>query len=90
MIRDFGSFTRRGLLRTLSALRKYGGDKLQTEQEGRHRKGDGRRQKDHRPACGERVRGPKTQLKYFLFEEVPIQALSKYFLFEEVPIQALG
>ena len=31
------------------------------EQGGRGWRGDGRRQKNHRPACGERVRGPKTQ-----------------------------
>ncbi len=50
-----------GCWRTLSALRKCGGDKSQRELGGRGWRGDGRRQKDHRPACGERVRGPKTQ-----------------------------
>ena len=58
MIRDFGSFTRRGCWWTLGALLKYGGggDLSQTEQGGgRDWREDGRRQKDHRPACGERV-----------------------------------
>ena len=34
MIRDFGSFTRRGLLADLERPWKYGGDKSETEQGG--------------------------------------------------------
>ena len=58
MICDFGSFTRRGLLVDLEHPAEIweggGGDISQTEQGGRDQRGDGRRQKDYRPACGER------------------------------------
>ena len=47
---------------TLSALRKCGGDKSQREQGGLGWRGDGRRQKDHRPACSERVRTQRLSL----------------------------
>jgi len=62
VIRDLGSFTRMGLLEDL----EHPGDIwwvqiADTAGGGRDRRGDGRRQKDHRPACDERVRGPKTQ-----------------------------
>ena len=57
MICDFGSFTRRGLLVDLEHPAEIlGGRRHITDRAG----GDGRRQKDNRLACSERVRGPKT------------------------------
>ena len=66
VILDFGSFTRKGLLADLERLAEIWGvgDISQTEQEGRGQRGDGRRQKDHRHACSERVRDPMTLPHY--------------------------
>ena len=62
VIRDFGSFTRRGLLADLERPAEIWWGQIAERAGGRGWRGDGRRQKDHRPACGERVRGPKTPI----------------------------
>ena len=51
MILDFGSFSRRWVLATLSALREDGRDISQTEQGEQGQRGDGRRQTDHQPSA---------------------------------------
>ena len=60
MIRDFGSFTRRGLLADLDCPAEIWADISQTEQ-GAETGEETVEDKDQPPACRLRVRDPKTQ-----------------------------
>ena len=62
MILDFGSFTRRELLADLERPAEIWWGQIADRGGGwGGQRGDAGKQKDHRPACSERVRGPKTQ-----------------------------
>ena len=69
MILDFGILSRRGLLADLEHPAEIlAGQTADRAGWGHGWRGDGRRQKDHRPACGERVR-PKDSAS---LQEIPI------------------